>query len=105
MRSRRLTATTEARLQGLGPNLFYNLTMGVDMFSRAMPEIVPLLAPGILAGKKAVVIRRHVYNLLANLRRTLDRNDPHRGPWSFSPPNTLDRSSNICSFFKEKRFK
>jgi potassium-transporting ATPase potassium-binding subunit len=40
---------------GLGPNLFYNLTMGVDMFFSRYAEIVPLLAlAGILAGKKAV---------------------------------------------------
>ncbi|HTV91196.1 MAG TPA: potassium-transporting ATPase subunit KdpA [Verrucomicrobiae bacterium] len=40
---------------GLGPNLFYNLTMGVDMFFSRYAEIVPLLAlAGVLAGKKAV---------------------------------------------------
>jgi len=40
---------------GLGPNLFYNLTMGVDMLFSRYAEIVPLLAlAGILAGKKAV---------------------------------------------------
>ncbi|MGC2130175.1 MAG: potassium-transporting ATPase subunit KdpA [Candidatus Aquilonibacter sp.] len=40
---------------GLGPNLFYNLTMGVDMFLSRYAEIVPLLAlAGILAGKRAV---------------------------------------------------
>ena len=40
---------------GLGTNLFYNLTMGVDMFFSRYAEIVPLLAlAGILAGKKAV---------------------------------------------------
>jgi K+-transporting ATPase ATPase A chain len=40
---------------GLGPNLFYNLTMGVDMLFSRYAEIIPLLAlAGILAGKKAV---------------------------------------------------
>jgi potassium-transporting ATPase potassium-binding subunit len=40
---------------GLGPNLFYNLTMGVDMLFSRYAEIIPLLAlAGILAGKRAV---------------------------------------------------
>jgi potassium-transporting ATPase potassium-binding subunit len=40
---------------GLGPNLFYNVTMGVDMLFSRYAEIVPLLAlAGILAGKRAV---------------------------------------------------
>jgi potassium-transporting ATPase potassium-binding subunit len=40
---------------GLGPNLFYNVMMGVDMLFSRYAEIVPLLAlAGILAGKRAV---------------------------------------------------
>jgi K+-transporting ATPase ATPase A chain len=40
---------------GLGSNLFYNITMGVDMLFSRYAEIIPLLAlAGILAGKKAV---------------------------------------------------
>jgi K+-transporting ATPase ATPase A chain len=40
---------------GLGANLFYNVTMGVDMLFSRYAEIIPLLAlAGILAGKKAV---------------------------------------------------
>jgi potassium-transporting ATPase potassium-binding subunit len=40
---------------GLGPNLFWNVTMGVDMLFSRYAEIVPLLAlGGILAGKRAV---------------------------------------------------
>jgi len=40
---------------GLGPNLFYNVSMGVDMLFSRYAEIVPLLAlAGILAGKRAV---------------------------------------------------
>jgi potassium-transporting ATPase potassium-binding subunit len=40
---------------GLGPNLFYNVTMGVDMLFSRYAEIVPLLAlAGVLVRKKAV---------------------------------------------------
>jgi K+-transporting ATPase ATPase A chain len=40
---------------GLGPNLFYNLTIAVDMLFSRYAEIIPLLAlAGVLAGKKAV---------------------------------------------------
>lgn len=40
---------------GLGPNLFYNITMGVDMLFSRYAEIIPLLAlAGVLAGKRAV---------------------------------------------------
>jgi potassium-transporting ATPase potassium-binding subunit len=40
---------------GLGPNLFYNVTMGVDMLFSRYAEIIPLLAlAGVLAGKRAV---------------------------------------------------
>ncbi len=40
---------------GLGSNLFYNITIGVDMLFSRYAEIVPLLAlAGVLAGKKAV---------------------------------------------------
>jgi K+-transporting ATPase ATPase A chain len=40
---------------GLGPNLFYNLTMGIVMLFARFAEIVPALAlAGLLAGKRAV---------------------------------------------------
>jgi K+-transporting ATPase ATPase A chain len=40
---------------GLGPNLFYNLTMGVTMLFGRFVEIIPILAlAGALAGKRAV---------------------------------------------------
>jgi potassium-transporting ATPase potassium-binding subunit len=40
---------------GLGPNLFYNVSMGIAMFFGRYAEIVPMLAlAGLLAGKKAV---------------------------------------------------
>jgi K+-transporting ATPase ATPase A chain len=40
---------------GLGPNLFYNIMMGVGMLFGRYAEIVPLMAlGGLLAGKRAV---------------------------------------------------
>jgi potassium-transporting ATPase potassium-binding subunit len=40
---------------GLGPNLFYNIVIGVDMLFSRYAEIIPLLAlAGVLAGKRAV---------------------------------------------------
>jgi K+-transporting ATPase ATPase A chain len=40
---------------GLGPNLFYNVTMGIVMLFARFAEIVPALAlAGLLAGKRAV---------------------------------------------------
>jgi potassium-transporting ATPase potassium-binding subunit len=48
-------ANNGSAFAGLGPNLFYNITMGVDMLFSRYAEIVPLLAlAGILAGKRAV---------------------------------------------------
>jgi potassium-transporting ATPase potassium-binding subunit len=48
-------ANNGSAFAGLGPNLFYNLTMGLDMLFSRYWEIVPLLAlAGVLAGKKAV---------------------------------------------------
>jgi potassium-transporting ATPase potassium-binding subunit len=48
-------ANNGSAFAGLGPNLFYNLTIGVDMLFSRYAEIIPLLAlAGILAGKKAV---------------------------------------------------
>jgi potassium-transporting ATPase potassium-binding subunit len=48
-------ANNGSAFAGLGPNLFYNLTMGVDMLFSRYAEIIPLLAlAGVLAGKRAV---------------------------------------------------
>jgi potassium-transporting ATPase potassium-binding subunit len=48
-------ANNGSAFAGLGPNLFYNITIGVDMLFSRYAEIIPLLAlAGILAGKRAV---------------------------------------------------
>jgi potassium-transporting ATPase potassium-binding subunit len=48
-------ANNGSAFAGLGPNLFYNITVGVDMLFSRYAEIIPLLAlGGLLAGKKAV---------------------------------------------------
>ena len=65
---------------GLGPNLFYNLTTGVNMMFGRFAVAIPALAlAGALAGKKAVPEGpRHVHDPFADLRRAADRRDRHR---------------------------
>ena len=47
-------ANNGSAFAGLGPNLFYNLTMGVNMIFGRFVEVIPILAlAGVLAGKKA----------------------------------------------------
>ncbi len=48
-------ANNGSAFAGLGPNLFYNLTTGVNMLFGRFAEVIPVLAlAGVLAGKKAV---------------------------------------------------
>jgi len=49
------TGNNGSAFAGLGPNLFYNVTMGIAMFFGRFAEFVPMLAlAGLLAGKRAV---------------------------------------------------
>ncbi|HKW44463.1 MAG TPA: potassium-transporting ATPase subunit KdpA [Candidatus Eremiobacteraceae bacterium] len=49
------TGNNGSAFAGLGPNLFYNVAMGVAMFFGRFAEFVPMLAlAGALAGKRAV---------------------------------------------------
>ena len=49
------TGNNGSAFAGLGPNLFYNVSMGIAMFFGRFAEFVPMLAlAGILAGKRAV---------------------------------------------------
>jgi K+-transporting ATPase ATPase A chain len=49
------TGNNGSAFAGLGPNLFYNVAMGISMFFGRFAEFVPLLAlAGALAGKRAV---------------------------------------------------
>ena len=49
------TGNNGSAFAGLGPNLFYNVSMGVAMFFGRFAEFVPMLAlAGLLAGKRAV---------------------------------------------------
>jgi K+-transporting ATPase ATPase A chain len=49
------TGNNGSAFAGLGPNLFYNVAMGIAMFFGRFAEFVPLLAlAGVLAGKRAV---------------------------------------------------
>ena len=48
-------ANNGSAFAGLGPNLFYNLTTGVNMLFGRFAEVIPIMAlAGALAGKKAV---------------------------------------------------
>jgi K+-transporting ATPase ATPase A chain len=49
------TGNNGSAFAGLGPNLFYNVSMGIAMFFGRFAEFVPMLAlAGALAGKRAV---------------------------------------------------
>jgi potassium-transporting ATPase potassium-binding subunit len=49
------TGNNGSAFAGLGPNLFYNVSMGIAMFFGRFAEFVPMLAlAGLLAGKRAV---------------------------------------------------
>ncbi len=49
------TGNNGSAFAGLGPNLFYNVAMGIAMFFGRFAEFVPMLAlAGLLAGKRAV---------------------------------------------------
>ncbi len=49
------TGNNGSAFAGLGPNLFYNVSMGIVMFFGRFAEFVPMLAlAGTLAGKRAV---------------------------------------------------
>ena len=49
------TGNNGSAFAGLGPNLFYNIAMGIAMFFGRFAEFVPMLAlAGALAGKRAV---------------------------------------------------
>jgi K+-transporting ATPase ATPase A chain len=49
------TGNNGSAFAGLGPNLFYNVALGIAMFFGRFAEFVPLLAlAGVLAGKRAV---------------------------------------------------
>jgi K+-transporting ATPase ATPase A chain len=49
------TGNNGSAFAGLGPNLFYNVAMGVAMFFGRFAEFVPMLAlAGVMAGKRAV---------------------------------------------------
>jgi len=49
------TGNNGSAFAGLGPNLFYNVSMGIAMFFGRFAEFVPMLAlAGVLAGKRAV---------------------------------------------------
>ncbi|MBV8245560.1 MAG: potassium-transporting ATPase subunit KdpA [Candidatus Eremiobacteraeota bacterium] len=48
-------ANNGSAFAGLGPNLFYNVTTGINMLFGRFAEVIPILAlAGALAGKKAV---------------------------------------------------
>ena len=49
------TGNNGSAFAGLGPNLFYNVAIGIAMFFGRFAEFVPMLAlAGVLAGKRAV---------------------------------------------------